>query len=158
MNPKLEELLIQEHVDYEVIRHRDAFTAQERAAACHISGRRLAKVVVVCDGNWFALLVVPATAQVDLAHLRRVSGQYGLRLAGEEEFAPLFPDCHVGAMPPFGRLYGGLAVYLDRALADTDDLVFEGGTHREDVRIPMAEYLRLERPAIVPLTRTARAA
>ncbi|MBI4638892.1 MAG: YbaK/EbsC family protein [Candidatus Rokubacteria bacterium] len=157
MNPRLSELFAREGVRHEVILHPGVYTAQERAAACHLTGRRLAKVVIVHDGAWYAMAVLPATARLDLQNLRRITRRWGLELAREEEFASLFPDCDLGAMPPFGRLYDGLSVYLDRSLAQADELTFEGGTHQEEVRIPMNAYIKIERPAIVPLG-AARAA
>ena len=160
MNPKLAELLAREYVTFEVIDHRNVYTAQERAAACHMSGRRLAKVVVVHDpeDDWFALVVLPASARLDLLHLREITGRSRLRLATEAQFARLFPDCEVGAMPPFGRMYQGLEVYLDSALARDAQLVFPGGTHHEEVRMAMGDYVRIERPAVLPLTAALRAA
>lgn len=157
MIPELRELLDLEGAPFEVMNHRDVYTAQERAAACHVPGRRLAKVVIVRDGDWYAMAVVPATAQLDVAELQRLTGRHGLALANEAEFEGLFRDCDIGAMPPFGRLYG-LPVYLDRSFAAGDEMIFEGGTHHEDVGMPMADYVRIERPAIAPLARLARAA
>lgn len=149
MNARIRELLAREGVPYEIIPHREVYTAQERAAACHISGRVLAKVVVLRDedADWFALAVLPAAARLDLARLRRATGRPGLALATEDHLARLFPDCDVGATPPFGRPYG-LEVYLDAGLADAAEMVFPGGTHREDVRIAMRDYLRVERPIV----------
>jgi Ala-tRNA(Pro) deacylase len=154
MNPRLAEMLEREHVPYEIVRHAAVYTAQERAAAAHISGRRLAKVVVVRDeeDDWFALAVLPASAWLDILTFREITGRPRLRLAREEEFARLFPDWEVGTVPAFGRMYGGLPVYLDRSLAACEELVVEGGSHHEEVRIPMSAYLRLERPEIVALT------
>jgi Ala-tRNA(Pro) deacylase len=105
---------------------------------------------------WFALAVVPAASRLDIPELRALTGRPRLTLAGEHEFAALFPDCAAGAMPPFGHLYG-LPVFLDRALASEAKLVFEAGTHREEIRMPMAEYLRMEDPEIATVT-TLRAA
>lgn len=159
MNEKLRSLLSREGVPFEVLPHREVYTAQERAAACHVSGRALAKVVVIHDpaDGWYALAVLPAAAHLDLSGLRALTGRPGLRLARETEFARLFPDCDVGAMPPFGSLYGSLPVFLDRALAERAELVFEAGTHREEVRMPTREYLRLERPQVVSLALAASA-
>ena len=147
MNAQVHELLTREAVPFEVIEHRDVYTAQERAAAAHISGRLVAKVVVVRDGEWHAMVVLPAAGRVDLPALRQATGRPGLELAGETELARLFPDCDVGAMPPFGRLYG-LPVYLDSTLAERPEMVFPGGSHHEEVRMPMHEYLRIERPIV----------
>lgn len=150
MNPKLKEMLTGEGARFEVVNHREVYTAQERAAVCHITGRHVAKVVVVHEGDWYAMAVLPAAAHVSIPGLRQITRRPGLELAREAEFSRLFPDCEVGAMPPFGRLYG-LEVYLDRSLADGTEIVFEGGTHHEEVRMPLTEYLRIERPSIVPL-------
>lgn len=160
MITRLRELLTQEGARFEILAHRDVYTAQERAAACHVTGRRVAKVVVIRDEpeEWFALAVLPAAAYLDVVRLREVTGRPRLRLAREEEFARLFPDCDAGAMPPFSRLYPGLRVFLDRELAQQPELVFEAGTHREEVRMAMSDYLRIERPEVVALAAQARAA
>lgn len=150
MNDSLRELLTREQCVFEVMTHPAVYTAQERAAACHITGGRLAKVVIVRDGDWFAMAVVPATSYLDIDQLRAVTGRPGLRLAREAEFARVFPDCDPGAMPAFGHLYG-LSVFLDTSLADGPELAFEAGTHREEIRMPMGEYLRLAKPAMASL-------
>jgi Ala-tRNA(Pro) deacylase len=157
MNPRLKELLTREGPRFEVVSHRDVYTAQERAAACHFPGRRVAKVVLVNDGDWYAMVVLPAAAYVSIPQLRQITGRPRLELARETEFSRLFPDCEVGAMPPFGQMYG-LDVYLDRSLAESSDIVFEGGTHHEDVRMRVSDYLRIERPSIASLTVVPRAA
>jgi Ala-tRNA(Pro) deacylase len=160
MNQKLGELLRRENVHFEILAHRDVYTGQERAAACHLSGRVLGKVVVVQDpaDDWYALVLLPAAARLDLPKLRELTGRPGIQTAREADFARLFPDCEVGAMPPFGRLYGGLPVYVDRSLAQRSDVVFEAGTHHEEVRMPMREYLRIEQPQIAALTVVSAAA
>lgn len=158
MNPRLAETLTREGVRFEVVNHREVYTAQERAAACHITGRHLTKVVMVRDGDWFAIAVLPATGYLDLPELRRVTGRPRLTLATEAEFARLFPDCEVGAMPPFGHLYGGIPVFLDRTVAQQSELIFEGGTHHEEVRIPMGAYLKLETPTVLALAALPHAA
>ena len=156
MNQRLQDTLRRTGARFEVLIHPEVYTAQERAEASRITGRRLAKVVVVRDGDWFGLAVVPAAASLDLEQLRALTRRPQLTLAREKDFTPLFPDCEPGAMPPFGRLYG-MSAFLDSALADEPELVFEGGTHREEIRMPMDEYLRVEEPAIaaVALPRAA---
>ena len=156
MNDRLRDMLGRARARFDVITHPEVYTAQERAAACRITGRRLAKVVVVRDADWFGLAVIPAPAQVDIQQLRALTGRPQLTLAREKDFAPLFPDCDPGAMPPFGQLYG-MSAFLDSSLADEPEFFFERGTHREDVRMPMGEYLRVEAPAIAAVA-TARPA
>jgi Ala-tRNA(Pro) deacylase len=160
VNTRLSEVLAHEGVRVDLIRHRTAYTAQERAAVCHISGHTLAKVVIVHDAadDWFGLAVLPAASSLDVMALREWTGRPGLRLATETEFSRLFPDCPVGAIPPFGRLYGGLDVFLDGSLAECPELVCDAGAHDEELRMPMTEYLRIERPEVVPLAPRRRAA
>lgn len=157
MIPELLEFLIRERAPFEVIEDREADTTQKRAAVSHIAGRRLAKAVIFRDGGSYAMAVVPAAAQLDLAELQRRIRRYGLALASQDELERLFPDWEIGAVPPFGRLFG-LPVYLDRTFAAEPEMVFESGPHRALVRMPMGEYVRIERPGIVPLVRLARAA
>src|SRR5918996_640512 len=157
MNERLQAELRRAGARFEVITHPEAYTAQERAAASQVTGRRLAKVVVVRDDDWFGLAVIPAAASLNLAALQALTGRPELKLATEKEFAPLFPDCELGAMPPFGHLYG-MSAFLDTSLADEPEFVFEGGTHREEIRMPMGEYLRFEGPAIAAVASMTRAA
>jgi len=155
--PELLEFLTRERAPFEVIEDREADATHERSAAHHIPRGRLAKVVILRDGDSYAMAVVPPTAQLDLAEWQRRIRRYGLALASQDELERLFPDCEIGAVPPFGRLFG-LPVYLDRTFAADAEMVFESGTHRELVSMPMGEYVRIERPDIVPLVRLARAA
>src|SRR6266536_1078681 len=104
MNDRLRSMLIREDARFEVLPHREVYTAQERAATCHVPGRQLAKVIVVRDADWFSLAVIPAPAHLNLPQLRTLTGRPRLTLAREDEFARLFPDCDAGAMPPFGQL------------------------------------------------------
>jgi Ala-tRNA(Pro) deacylase len=149
MNDRLRDVLRHARARFEVLTHAEVYTAQERAAAARVAGGRLAKVVVVQDEDedWFGLAVVPAAASLDVQALRALTGRPHLRLAKEKDFAPLFPDCEPGAMPPFGQLYG-MTAFLDSSLADEPEFVFEAGTHREEIKMPMGEYLRVEEPAI----------
>jgi Ala-tRNA(Pro) deacylase len=127
--------------------------AQPTSAA----GGRLARVMILRDGDAYMLAVLPAAAALDLAGFRRRSGRYGLTLAKEHEFRAEFPEFAAGPLPPFGRMVA-MPVYLDRALADEAVMRFEGDADREVVSLPMREYVRVERPAIAPLTQALRAA
>ncbi|MGH2687462.1 MAG: aminoacyl-tRNA deacylase [Actinomycetota bacterium] len=148
---RLEEYFIQNDVGFAEQHHPTAYTAQEVAASDHISGRILAKVVMVWADGGLAMLVVPATKRVDLAKAATALGAADPRLAHEEEFTELFPDCEPGAMPPFGNLYG-VPVYADRALAENLNLVLQAGTHTETMGIRFEDYERLARPVLADLT------
>jgi Ala-tRNA(Pro) deacylase len=105
------------------------------------------KVVMVLADGELAMLAMPAPYQADLERVAEVLGASEVRLAHEEEFAPAFPDCEVGAMPPFGNLYG-LPVYLDEALAEDETIVVQAGTHSDTIRLKYADFERLVRPTV----------
>src|SRR5437870_4940844 len=109
---RLEQYLERENVRYEVLTHRETFTAPELAEVLHVPGMGTAKVVVVKADERFVMMVLPANWKVDFKRIREILGTRRVRLASESEVERLFPDCEVGAMPPFGNLYG-LDVYVD---------------------------------------------
>jgi Ala-tRNA(Pro) deacylase len=145
---KLREFLDSNRVPYEVIDHRQAFTAQEVAEAEHIPGQQLAKVVIMRSGGDFLMLVLPGPYHVDIARAKTVLGKPNLVLATEEEFSGLFPQCEPGAMPPFGNLFN-LAVYVDRTLTGDEEINFNAGNHTQTVRMRYADFARLVKPEVV---------
>jgi len=145
---KLRDYLDRSVVGYEVISHRQAFTAQEVAQAEHISGKELAKVVMLRSGKHFSMVVLPAPLRVDLDKAKAAMQMPDLVLATEDEFAGLFPQCEPGAMPPFGNLYD-LPVYVDESLTKDESIVFNAGNHTQTVRMQYADFARLVQPTIV---------
>jgi Ala-tRNA(Pro) deacylase len=140
-------------VAYETIPHREAYTAQGVAAAAHVSGWLLAKVLVVRPpGEGPAMVVLPASCRLDLAALGRVLGRPGVTLVPESEMKELFPDCETGAMPPFGQLYG-MPVWVDACFPRAGEFAFQAGNHHEVVRMRYAEYERLARPVVADFCR-----
>ena len=142
---RLEAYLRDNQVAFQTQHHPEAFTAQEVAASEHVSGHRLAKVVMVHGGGDLVMTVLPAAARVDLERLGEVLRSDAVRLAEESEFAPRFPDCEAGAMPPFGNLYD-VPVYVDESLGQQDTIVFEAGTHTDTVSMGFQDFNRLVRP------------
>src|SRR5205823_13460677 len=127
------------------------------AAAQHVPGREMAKVVIVRAGREFLMAVLPAPQRVDLGQLGAAAGKPDLHLATEAEFAGLFPACEAGAMPPFGNLYG-LPVWVDQALTRDKDISFNAGTHGQTVRRAYADFARLVQPRVASFGMQARAA
>ena len=144
---RLEQYLIENRVYYEIQEHRQAYTMQEVAAALHERGSRVAKVFIARADGRLIMLVLPAPLHVDFDRVQEMLGLKVVQRAREVEFAYLFPDCDVGAMPPFGNFYD-MPVYLDRTLAEQPYLIFQAGTHRETVKIAMSDYLALVGPQI----------
>ncbi len=147
---RLRELLDSHASKYVVVTHSRAFTAQEIAASLHVPGRELAKSVVVRTPRGLALAVVRAQDHVDLARVGQELGR-PVRLASETEIAGAFPDCEVGAMPPFGSLYD-MPTLADHELTKDTEIVFNAGTHTTAVRLPWIEYASIEHPRVLPLT------
>lgn len=147
---KLKEFLDSRGVRYVSIEHSPAFTAPEIAEAAHVAGSNFAKTVVVKLNGDMAMVVLPANRKIVLSELREMMPGGKVELAGESEFNVRFPDCEVGAMPPFGNLYG-LPVYVARSLAGAEDIVFNAGTHREVIKMPFEEYANLVKPTVMDL-------
>lgn len=144
---QVRQFLDKERVSYEVVPHQKAFTAQGVAAALHVSGWTLAKPVILKTRDGRLIMAVLTGAQsVDLKAAASVVGTE-VELAREKEFAPSFPGCDAGAEPPFGNLYG-LPVYVDEALRKDPEIVFNGGTHAEAIRMKYADYERVVRPVV----------
>jgi Ala-tRNA(Pro) deacylase len=136
------------HVTYQSCTHSRAYTAQGTAQAQHLSGKRLAKVViVVLDNRKSIMAVVPANYRVDLERLGRLLNASWIRLATEDEFKDAFPDCELGAMPPLGNIYH-LDVWVDEALRLYMDIAFNAGTHSEIIQMSFSDFEQLVHPQI----------
>jgi len=144
---KLKEFLDARGARYVTISHSPAYTAQEVAASAHISGREMAKTVVVKLDGKLALAVLPASCRLDMNRLKAVSRAREVSLAGEPDFKDAFPGCEVGAMPPFGNLYG-MDVYVDEAIAADEEIGFNAGSHTEVIRMKYADYAALAGPKV----------
>lgn len=134
-------------IDYKVIRHDRAYTAQEVAAAAKISGKRVAKAVMLSVDDEMVMTVLPATHKVSLKQVREHIGGQEVRLATEAEFKSSFPDCELGALPPFGNLYG-MKVLVDRQLSKELEIAFCGGSHDELIRLSFSDFERLAEPEV----------
>lgn len=146
---RITEYLNMHRIKYEKISHSPAYTAQEVAAKAHVSGWELAKTVVVkLDGD-FAMSVLPASETIDLGFFAEIVGAKEISLATEDEFLDLFPGCDLGAIPPFGNLFG-LKVYVAPELAEDDEIVFSAGSHTDLIRMAYDDYEWLVEPEMLP--------
>jgi len=148
---KLKEFLDENRVKYVTISHSLAYTAQEIAATAHIPGKELAKTVIIRADGRMAMAVLPASLKVDFDLLADATGAKKIELATEREFKQLFPDCELGAMPPFGNLYG-MDVYVAESLTEDKEIAFNAGTHTELMRLPFEDFMRLVKPRVVKLS------
>ena len=147
---KIRKFLDDNKVKYVTITHSPAYTAHDIAHAAHVSGRELAKTVIVDSDGKLVMAVLPASKRLSFAEAAAVVGGKNVRLAHEYEFATRFPGCEVGAMPPFGNLYD-VDVYVDPSLAADEEIAFNAGTHMELIRMRYADFERLVHPKIASL-------
>lgn len=148
---RIKEYLDKNGIKVEVVEHEPAYTSQQTAAAAHMSGNDLAKVVMAKTGGDYVMCVVPASRMVDLEALQAALGsQEPVELAHEREFQHLFPDCELGAEPPFGNLYD-IPVIVDEALAAETEIGFNAGNHHELIKMKYQDYesLVLPRRAVI---------
>jgi len=153
---KLQAFLDENQVEYRHTSHPAAYTAREVAAAEHVPASEIAKTVVFLSENGYAMAVLCADSVVDLEQLRQSLGLTRLRLATEAELGELFPQCELGAMPPFGNLFN-LPVYVDSRLSTQQEIAFNAGTHRDVVHVRFRDFERLVNPGILPFARHAAA-
>jgi Ala-tRNA(Pro) deacylase len=151
----LEAYLTGSRVEYEILPHREVFTTPAVASELHEKGAYVAKAFIAWSDGKLVMLVLPAHAHVDIDQVKKMLQAKSVRQAREDEFKDIFPDCEVGAMPPFGNLYG-VPVYLDHSLSRVPHLVFQAGSHRAALKVLTSDYLRLVLPTIGDFTRQLR--
>jgi len=145
---KLKDFLDHHGVKYVSIAHSKAYTAQEIAAKTHIPGKDMAKTVMVRLDRKMAMAVLPASYNVDFHLLKKASGATEVELATETEFKDMFPECELGAMPPFGNLYG-LEVFAAQTLAEDEEIVFNAGSHTELIKLAYTDFENLVKPKLL---------
>lgn len=133
---------------YVVVKHSPAFTAQEVAASAHIPGKDMVKTVMVKANNEMKMVVLPSTHNVDFDSIEDVLGADDVELASEEEFEDMFPNCELGAMPPFGNFYE-MDTLVAEALTEDEEIAFNAGTHKELVKMNYSDYEELVNPDIM---------
>lgn len=149
----LKAFLNRQGVKYISIQHSAAYTAPEVAASAHVSGRDFAKTVMVMIEDELAMIVLPSNRQLVLSELRDMLDTNHVRLASEAEFRDQFPDCEIGAMPPFGNLYG-MKTYVTSNLADEREIAFNAGTHTEVITMSYLDFERLVNPTVIDFVTT----
>ena len=151
----LKEYLDKNKIKYVAIKHSLAFTAQEIAASAHIKGTDMAKTVLIKIDGKMAMFVLPASYKVNFDQLQETLGTTNIRLANEVEFKDKFSDCDVGAMPPFGNLYG-LDVYAADILAKDEQIAFNACSHTELIQLAYKDFEKLVKPRLIKFSYPTR--
>jgi|UniRef100_A0A7V2ZHA0 Ala-tRNA(Pro) deacylase len=152
---RLRSYLDENNIKYITIKHSPAFTAQEIAAVSHVPGKNLAKVVMINVKGKLVMAVLPASYKVNVDELKEQLGTDSVKLAHEKEFMNIFPDCEVGAMPPFGNLYG-MDVYVAKSLAEDEYIYFNSCTHTELIQMKYEDFQRLVQPKVLEFAHPAK--
>jgi Ala-tRNA(Pro) deacylase len=148
---RVKEFLDSHQVKYISVTHSPAYTAQQIAKVAHIPTKELAKTVMIKIDGKMSMAVLPADRKVDFDLLKHKTGTDRVELASEQEFKTLFPDCEVGAMPPFGNLYE-MEVYVHEALAEDEEIGFNAGSHLEIIKMAYKDFESLVKPKIVDIS------
>ncbi len=148
MLKRLTEYLDKNGVKYVAMTHSPAYTSQEIAAIAHLPGKEIAKTVMMKIDGRMTMVVLPASFMIDFSVLRKALTAAKTELATETDFKDLFPECEVGAMPPFGNLFG-IDVVVDKSLALDEEIACNAGTHRELVRMAYRDFERLVHPRLL---------
>lgn len=145
---QLKAFLDQAGVEYMCLPHPPAFTAQELAHHVKIAGDRVVKTVIIELDGKMAMLVMPATWRIRWDRLSRILDTDFVDLADEQAFQDRFPDCEVGAMPPFGNLFG-MTVYCAEMLTEQPELAFAAGSHSESIHMKTTDFIQLVQPMVI---------
>jgi Ala-tRNA(Pro) deacylase len=145
---KLRDFLDSKNIKYMTINHSKAYTANEIAATAHIPGKELAKTVMVKVDGKMTMTVLPASYKVNFELLQEATGASNVELSSEQEFKDMFPGCEIGAMPPFGNLYG-MEVLVDKSLCEDEEIAFNAGSHTELIRLSYKDFEGLVKPKVV---------
>lgn len=145
---RLKDYLDSNNIKYISIIHSPAYTAQGIAHSAHISGKEMAKTVIVKSDGVMLMVVMPANLKVNLEQFKEILRADEVELACEEEFKYKFPDCELGAMPPFGNLYE-MDVYISDELAKDKEIAFNAGSHTELIRMAYKDFKKLVNPKVI---------
>ena len=148
---KLKDFLDSQNIKYVTVQHSLAFTAIDIAKSAHIPIKVMAKTVIIKIEGKPAMVVLPAAFKMNLEILQEALNVEDIKLATEQEFSSLFPDCEVGAMPPFGNLYG-MDVFISESISEQDEIAFNAGSHSEVIRMNYKDYENLVTPSLIVLS------
>ena len=149
---KLKEYLDSHEIEYITINHSLAYTAQRIAASAHIPGKEIAKTVMIKADGKMVMVVLPASCKINIDLLKNAIFANVVEIATEKEFSTLFPDCEVGAMPPFGNIYN-IMVFVAEKLTKDEWIAFNAGSHRELIKLAYKDFERLVQPKVIKFCR-----
>lgn len=147
------EFLEKKHCHFQRMPHEPVYTSERIAHELHVPGQEVAKTVLLCanGGYRYVVAVLPSSKKLDLSRASRLLGGTKLRFAEKHEITEHCPDCEFGILPPFGSRYA-MQTIADSSLAENEEIVFEGNTHHEAIRMKFDEFRRLEEPLVAPIT------
>lgn len=137
----IEQYLVSHHIPFDLVEHPRAMSSARAAELAHVSGRQVAKSVLLEDKEGYLLAIVPSTRRVDLGKLHRDLGRH-VGLAIENDVYAIFADCQPGAVPALAAAYD-LESIVDDSLLDEDEVYFEAGDHEALVHLSGLQFVEL---------------
>ncbi len=150
---KVREFLDSRGIKYVTIKHSPAVTAAEIAESAHVAGSDFAKTVMMWLNGHLTMVVLPASRRIVLHDLRELFESPEARFATETEFREEFPDCEVGAMPPFGNLYE-IPVLVAESLSKESEIAFNAGSHTEIIKMAYIDFELAVNPTVLEFMTT----
>jgi prolyl-tRNA editing enzyme YbaK/EbsC (Cys-tRNA(Pro) deacylase) len=143
-------LLDGQGISYRQVHHEPTFTSEESARARGEDVRVGGKALVVKTGDDFRLLVVSAALTVDWGLVKKQFQTKKARMADREELLRL-TGLVPGSVPPFGRPILPLDLFVDPSVCANPVIAFNAGSLTDSIILPIADYLRVAQPVVVPL-------
>lgn len=145
----VKEYLKQKSAAYDVLPHPRTIRASNLAESVQVPCENVAKTVLLHADHGYedAVAVVPANARVNLEEAGKMLGGAFITVGNRDDVATRCPDCERGVLPPFGSQYG-MHTLVDKSLAETQSIVFEGNTHEEAIRLSWSDFERIENPLV----------
>jgi len=148
MISRIKHFLNENGVDYVSYYHNPIYNPQELSLFLGAPLKNIVKSMVICADDEYVMIVYPGCCEVNIDRIAKILSKENLYFPTESKLEHLFPDCETGATPPFGNLYG-IQVYTESGLNDIDEIIFNGGTFRDTVKIRFDDYKNMVNPRII---------
>lgn len=138
---KVSNFLKKNKIKHEVLQHRTVYTAYDLAQTLGKKLAEVAKTIAVKVDKGHAIVVVPASHQVDFKLLKKVLGAKSVDIDRENTMVKLF-KVKAGTLSAFHGPMMKVPVYVDRAVARAQKVVAQAGSFNESVYVKSKDFLK----------------
>lgn len=132
---KLIKFLEENKVKYEKIFHRKVYTAYDKAQTLKVPEKLVGKTLVLKFGpKNFAIMLIPSNRNLSLEKLKKVAKVKQAQFVKEAWMKKNLKGVKVGAVPPFGNLWG-LATFIDKTLLSQPKIIVNGGDYNFSIEL-----------------------